>query len=222
MAKRFTATDKWDDPFFIDLPNKYKLFWIFMLDKCDHAGIFQVSQRAISFHLNDDMRVEELEKVFASRIYIIDEHKWFIPKFVEFQYGVLDENNRVHKSVINILKSKGAYKGLKRPIQGCKDKDKDKEQEQYKEEVTKVLEYLNEKHGSKYSLTAESGRKLIRARLNDGYTVTDCKRVIDNKVAEWTDTEFEKFLRPSTLFRPTHFDEYLNAKVKPNKPLTEF
>jgi hypothetical protein len=56
--------------------------------------------------------------------------KWFMPKFVEFQYGnELNEDNRVHRSVIEMLKKEGAYKGLVRAIQGCKDKDKDKDKD---------------------------------------------------------------------------------------------
>ena len=64
--------------------------------------------------------------------------------------------------------------------------------------------------GKCYKAKTESTRKLIRARLRDGYTVEDCKRVIDVKVSQWLGTDWEKFLRPSTLFRGTNFEGYVN------------
>lgn len=49
----------------------------------------------------------------------------------------------------------------------------------------------------------------IRARLREGATLDDAKLVIDYKMEEWLGTDFEKYIQPSTIFRPSHFDEYL-------------
>ena len=52
---------------------------------------------------------------------------------------------------------------------------------------------------------------MITARLEEGYTVEDFKVVITKKCKEWkNDPKMSTFLRPSTLFAPSHFDEYLN------------
>lgn len=76
-----------------------------------------------------------------------------------------------------------------------------------------IVGYLNEKTGSHYSASAQNTVKLIKARMKEGHTVDDFKKVIDNKVAEWKDVpEMEDFLRPNTLFAPSHFDDYLNQK----------
>ncbi|MEF7407938.1 conserved phage C-terminal domain-containing protein [Pediococcus acidilactici] len=73
-----------------------------------------------------------------------------------------------------------------------------------------LIEYLNEKTGRSFHNT-ETNRKLIRARLNDGFTKKDFKLVIDYKAAEWKDNkDMQKYLRPNTLFAPSHFDDYLN------------
>ena len=45
------------------------------------------------------------------------------------------------------------------------------------------------------------------------YHTEDLKAVIDKKVAEWKGTEFEKYLTPETLFRPSNFEKYLNQKI---------
>lgn len=78
------------------------------------------------------------------------------------------------------------------------------------EYVIEILKYLNEKTGSHFGET-KNNVQLITARLNDGYTVEDFKKVIDKKVKAWkSDSKMCKFLKPSTLFAPSHFDDYLN------------
>lgn len=74
-----------------------------------------------------------------------------------------------------------------------------------------VVDYLNLRAGTRYRSTSEDTRKHIRARIDEGYTLEDFKAVIDHKVAEWKGTEWEKFLRPSTLFG-SKFESYLNQR----------
>ena len=75
-----------------------------------------------------------------------------------------------------------------------------------------VLEYLNEKTGSRYR-NSNNSLKHIRARLNENFTVEDCKAVIDKKCQEWKgDPKMEQYLRPETLFG-SKFENYLNAPV---------
>ena len=76
-------------------------------------------------------------------------------------------------------------------------------------QADEVIAYLNEKTG-KHFRPVESARRILRGRFNDGFTVADCKKVVDNKVAEWLGTEQEQYLRPSTLFQALKFDGYLN------------
>jgi hypothetical protein len=45
MAKRFTETTKWDDPWFLDLSTAGKLFWLYLCDKCDNAGVIHIHER---------------------------------------------------------------------------------------------------------------------------------------------------------------------------------
>lgn len=80
----------------------------------------------------------------------------------------------------------------------------------------KVIEYLNEQTGKKYRWQTKSTQKLISGRLSDGYSVDDFKRVIDIKCATWKGTKWEEYLRPETLFRPGHFESYLNQAPTEN------
>lgn len=144
VPKRFSDSNKWDDPFFSDLENIYKLLWIYILDKCNHAGIFKWNKRLADFQLDYKLDVDEIFKVFHSKIVIIKNDKWFIPKFIEFQYTVLQDNNRVHQSVIAILKKEGVYKGYISPLYGdtIQIKDKAKDKETKKEQLKKIKENL--------------------------------------------------------------------------------
>jgi hypothetical protein len=147
MAKRFTATDKWDDPWFFELENKYKLLWIYILDKCDHAGILKVNKKMMAFCVGGRIDWNRVRELFKNRIHYINNEKWFIPKFIEFQYGILKEESRPHQSVLNTLRNEGLYDIYKEfPIKNMelvkgidtlkdKEKEKDKVQEKDKDKV---------------------------------------------------------------------------------------
>lgn len=96
------------------------------------------------------------------------------------------------------------------------DKDKNKNKKEDKKEIyNNIVNYLNLKTGSNYRPTSNKTQQLINGRLNDGFTIDDFKRVIDNKVSEWFgDPKMEQYLRPPTLFG-TKFESYLNQSVKP-------
>ncbi len=83
-----------------------------------------------------------------------------------------------------------------------------------------ILDYLNLKAETKYR-KIDNNFKHIKARLNDGFTADEIKCVIDKKVNEWKGTEFEKYLTPETLFRPSNFEKYLNQKII-NKSKNDF
>lgn len=78
-----------------------------------------------------------------------------------------------------------------------------------------VIDYLNQRTGKNYKSTTKKNQTVIRARSDEGFSLDDFKRVIDNKVAEWKGTNMEKYLRPETLFG-TKFEGYLNQKLQPS------
>ena len=79
-----------------------------------------------------------------------------------------------------------------------------------------IINYLNLKANTHYRHNIKKTQSLISARFNENFTLDDFKRVIDNKVSEWKNTEMEKYLRPETLFG-TKFESYLNQKEKEKK-----
>lgn len=129
MAKRFTDTGKWDHSWFRKLSPKMKVVWIYVLDKCDHAGIWTSDFEAMSFNIGEDVMAEEFEATFEGKINLIGEDKYCIQAFIDFQYGSLNPDNRVHQSVLLRLEKLAPYKPLISPLLGAKDKDKDKDKE---------------------------------------------------------------------------------------------
>ena len=78
------------------------------------------------------------------------------------------------------------------------------------DDIKVIVEYLNNKIGAHYKPNGKKMKELIRARMNEGYTVKDFKTVIDKKFKSWgNDPKMSLYLRPSTLFS-TRFGEYLN------------
>ena len=93
--------------------------------------------------------------------------------------------------------------------------------------ISEILDYLNELTNSSFRVTNKNNQRLIAARLNEGYTVDDIKLVIKDKTDEWLhkigvpewqkDQDMEKYLRPSTLFKVSKFEEYLEKAKKNQK-----
>lgn len=143
MPKRFTDTQKWNKPFIRSLKAPYKLLWFYILDECDHAGIWQVDFQVAQIKIGEKINKKDAIQIFNNKIIILDNgEKWFIPSFIEFQYGELQENNRAHRNVIYLLtkyeliNEKLKFKPLTSPLQGSIDiyKEKEEEKEQAKEE----------------------------------------------------------------------------------------
>lgn len=76
-----------------------------------------------------------------------------------------------------------------------------------------VIDYLNQKCGTKYQNTAIEYVQLILDKLSRGFNYEDFVKVIDIKFQEWSGGDMEKYLRPQTLFG-SKFESYLNQKPK--------
>jgi hypothetical protein len=142
MAKRFTDTEKWKKSLLRTIPPKYKLLWLYICDDCDHAGIWNVDIEVASIRIGEQIFLDEAVKILGEKIQIFDGgEKWFIQSFIDFQYGILNKENRVHLSIINILEKYNILKNkpLTSPLQGVKDKDKDKDKEMDKDSNDEIL-----------------------------------------------------------------------------------
>lgn len=158
MAKRFTDSTKWNDNWFFNLTNEEKLAWIYILDTCDHAGIWEKNMRLLNFQIGSNLVENKLKEVFEGKFIEIKD-KWFIPNFIRFQYGntFLTSNTPAVKSARERLIDIGFVKvdingnltliqqlnnpcltlteGLDKSSETLKDKDKDMDEDKSEDRV---------------------------------------------------------------------------------------
>lgn len=138
MANRYTATEKWTKSWFCGLSPTYKLFFLYLCENCNNAGIWEVNWPMVRFHIHENEPLDP--NVFGSReedgiprVIEISESKWFLRTFVLFQQRLhslkdLNNDNPAHRQIITILQKEkiidvnhceiytlGAMKGLVRP-----------------------------------------------------------------------------------------------------------
>jgi phage replication O-like protein O len=77
-----------------------------------------------------------------------------------------------------------------------------------------VIRYFNKMKKSKYQDFTQ-----ILARLNEGRTIRECVTVINNKFSDEYFQENPRFLNPTTLFRKSHWDKYINDIPPATHPL---
>ncbi len=141
MAKRFMDNSIFEKQWFRELPVRLKIVWFYLINKCDHAGILNdLDVGLLSYQIGDNYTIDEILEAFNDNIEQIGENKFYLTKFCKFQYGELNPNVKVHKSVIKLLDKHNIE--LANPLVSVKDKDKDKGKDinTKKEEFAKRVE----------------------------------------------------------------------------------
>ena len=85
--------------------------------------------------------------------------------------------------------------------------------------ITEIISHLNQVSGKNYKATSTATKRLINARLKEGFTLEDFKRVHINKLGWLKDDKMKEYYRPATLYG-TKFEGYLNEQTKSNTPST--
>ncbi|MCM1003609.1 MAG: hypothetical protein NC408_04635 [Candidatus Gastranaerophilales bacterium] len=163
MGKRFTDTEKFNDPWYRRLTILQKVIWEYLLAECNHAGIFEkLDMDLISFKIGEQITIDNL-KDLGERIVFINDETLFIPKFIKFQYGELNPKSKVHSSVLRELNKYSIEYGypmdtlsipLSKSIHTLKDKNKDKNKDKYKDidnTISKQIETLNKDNKENFS-----------------------------------------------------------------------
>jgi len=210
MAKRFTDTEKWEDEWFTELPNDYKVIWFYLLDTCDNAGIWKRNIKKLNYLCNTNISAEDLLEVFNKRIQIVSDEKWFIKKFCIVQYGhdFLQSNNKAVKAAVKRLQVEGVLIGNKYstdtlPI-GYKDiPNTPKEQEQVKEK-----EKEKDKEKNKVIFT-----KPMLERIVDKFISVDSRFKLNSVMVE-IDEDYGGFDNLIEMYLPNDKSAQNNFKQK--------
>jgi hypothetical protein len=141
MSKRFTETEIWNEDWFVDMPVEYKVFYFYLKDQCNHAGIWRPNLRI--FEAVNEVKIDlkkalNLINTEKERIIVLPSGHWLLADFFVFQYGhTFNRSNRVHESIENIYNKEDikltSIRGLKEVKDRVKDKDKDNSIEVIKE-----------------------------------------------------------------------------------------
>ena len=164
-----------------------------------------LSEQQVKTALRKLIKTGEISKESTNKYSIITIEKWGDYQIDEVETNQQITNNQPssnHQSTINQPQLKN---------------EKNEKKNIYSASCEEIVGYLNDKVGTQYRPNSKATVRLIKARLNDKFTVDDFKTVIDKKVAEWKGTEFEKFLKPDTLFG-SKFEGYLNQTGTRNQP----
>lgn len=137
--KRFTDTCKWDDPWFRELRGAWKLVFLYVIDRCNNAGFWEVDEAAITWHTkltSEQVKgaLEGLERGLKGA----DGWVW-VKNFLKHQKNdALNPSNPAHRQIIQLIREQssrfsqcsaftdfeGAVKGLERPIGQVQVKEK--------------------------------------------------------------------------------------------------
>lgn len=235
MAKyRQVHTTFWDDAFVLDLTPEEKYFYLYLMtnNKTTQCGIYELPKRVIEMHSGYNREtVEKLLQRFVDyeKIEYNDKTKeimmrnWAKYNFInspKVKSCIAKELEGVkHQPFVtdylDELKRYGYHIDTVSIDHGEEEEEKEEKEEQEEEQEVpyrEIVSYLNVKTSSAYKPATKKTQSLIKARFNEGFTLDDFKKVIDNKVAEWlNDSKMSQYLRPETLFG-TKFESYLNQK----------
>ena len=103
---RFTETLKWSDPWFRRLSPTAKLAWFYAVDHCDNIGVVELDLEFLSADCGSKCNEKTIQEL-GERLQPIGGNRYFIPKFIGFQYGRLSESCRPHEKVIEAIRSHG-------------------------------------------------------------------------------------------------------------------
>jgi hypothetical protein len=122
LKKRFTDVDKWEQPWFRNLAPPTKLLWVFLLDRCDPAGVWEVDPEGFCFHTGctpksfkdgiDTLRslgrisaLPAADSSVGAGGFVAD--RLWVVKFVQFQHGKLSPQCKPHVPVFAALERHG-------------------------------------------------------------------------------------------------------------------
>ena len=101
--KRFTEADKWRDSWFASLTAREKLAYIYIVDNCDAAGVWDANTKLAEFMISEKVKWPELFNKMGNRVFRLTDGKWLLTRFVRFQYGKLSDDCRPHWSVFRLI-----------------------------------------------------------------------------------------------------------------------
>lgn len=102
----FTVSVKWNDEWFSNLKPLEKLVFLYLTDRCDNAGFFEINKRIDAFliGISEDDFIAYLKTVRKCYVASRDGKKVWLKNFLKHQKNLpLNPENNSHKQIINII-----------------------------------------------------------------------------------------------------------------------
>lgn len=187
MSKRFTDSEKWNKKFIRSLKPNYKLFWLYLTDECNCGGIWDVDMEVAQVKTGVKLDEKISIKSFGDKIIPVDNNtKWFIPSFIEFQYGDLSEANRAHTKAIttlrkfNLLTESLKIKPLRSPLEAPAQAPLQGAVVVVKEEVM-VKEQVEEQESNFFRFQKWISENALRvSKMGEPFTINEYEKLISD------------------------------------------
>lgn len=109
MAKRFIDTEMFNDEWVCSLSKDCKLFFIYYITTCDHAGVLRLNKKLCEFQTGLKT-IETLIKELDNCLVTVKDGVYFMPKFIHFQYPQFPQSKvKQQEGAISILKNLGFW-----------------------------------------------------------------------------------------------------------------
>lgn len=191
MAKRFIDTGLFDDAWFMNLSVGAKLLWVYLITKCNHAGIIEINKKLIEFQTKIKS-IDTVIKELSNRLVTVkkDPLILFIPKYIYFQYPNFPQSKvRQQDSAVQILIKYGLFDEEKHTVSKelTNSYDNDCVTDTViveKKEVTKVFNKPIQKEVEDYFFENGYSRQAGTKAFNY-YSVADWKDSTGKPVRNW-------------------------------------
>ena len=225
--------DFWSDEKLGRCTRDERLLFMGLISNADDEGYGRGSIKLLKstiFPYDEDLKSSVVDKMLSNLvqenlviIYKVDGQEfYFLPNFKKHQTinrptsSKLPKYTKNNDAIILTDNSLNTHEPLTPNIKEVNISEVNIKEENILSGIKLIVDYLNQKANTKYQYNSSKTQDLIKSRMNEKFTVEDFYTVIDKKVAEWNGTEWQKFLRPETLFS-NKFEGYLNQKVVNNK-----
>lgn len=193
---------------------KAKGILLYLLSRPDDWQIYETELINHTSDGRDSLRtgIKELEKVgYIKRERKRDKNG----QLREYEYMVYEHSNHIGNSYVGKTYVGETYVGKSNTTNNDSTNNDNTNNDSRVDSIPykEIIDYLNIKTGKRFSHKSNANTKLIKARINEGYTKDDFFKVIDTKTTEWINVEdMKQYLQPTTLFG-NKFDKYLNQEI---------
>lgn len=196
--KRYTDTEKWNDPWYQKLSGPAKQLWDYVCGKCDPAGIIRLDLEIASLEIRQKIEIEHVLELGEDRFQTLGNGHFFITGFIYFQYGELSPKCKAHNTVQKLIKLHNLFRASLKRYRFPPDKigkpiaqlyqqsdltlDLSDPAEQEQEELPPEAEYWNLVIPEKFSRVTNFSTtrwRYLKLRRKDPYWVANLEVAID-------------------------------------------